>query len=98
MQIHELQPDGEDAIRIGKLYLVDLAGSESILRYAWGCRTACTACQGTHCGPLFAGFMTWQCACRSGATDERAKEAGLINKSLSALGRVINAIVDKTVL
>jgi hypothetical protein len=32
-QIHELQPDGEDAIRIGKLYLVDLAGSESILRY-----------------------------------------------------------------
>jgi hypothetical protein len=42
--------------------------------------------------------MTWQCACRSGATDERAKEAGLINKSLSALGRVINAIVDKTVI
>jgi hypothetical protein len=42
--------------------------------------------------------ITWRCACRSGATDERAKEAGLINKSLSALGRVINAIVDKTVL
>lgn len=42
--------------------------------------------------------MTWQDARRSGATDERAKEAGLINKSLSALGRVINAIVDKTVL
>lgn len=35
--------------------------------------------------------------CRSGATEERAKEAGSINKSLSALGRVINAIVDKTV-
>lgn len=33
VQIHEMQ-NGEDAIRIGKLYLVDLAGSESIFRQA----------------------------------------------------------------
>ena len=29
-------------------------------------------------------------------TGERLKEAGMINKSLSALGNVINALVDKT--
>ena len=32
--------------------------------------------------------------CRSGAVDVRAKEAGLINKSLLTLGRVINALVE----
>ncbi|KAI9733056.1 MAG: kinesin motor protein cin8 [Cirrosporium novae-zelandiae] len=32
---------------------------------------------------------------RSGATHKRAAEAGLINKSLLTLGRVINALVDK---
>ena len=31
---------------------------------------------------------------RSGAVDARAKEAGLINKSLLTLGRVINALVE----
>jgi hypothetical protein len=56
MQIHELQPDGEDAIRIGKLYLVDLAGSESILRYALGCRSAWSVCWSV-CGRLLlAGY------------------------------------------
>ena len=34
--------------------------------------------------------------CRSGAVDARAKEAGLINKSLLTLGRVITALVEKT--
>ena len=33
---------------------------------------------------------------RSGAVDARAKEAGLINKSLLTLGRVITALVEKT--
>lgn len=33
---------------------------------------------------------------RSGAENKRAAEAGLINKSLLTLGRVINALVDKT--
>ena len=32
--------------------------------------------------------------CRSGAVDQRAKEAGLINKSLLTLGRVITALVE----
>lgn len=32
---------------------------------------------------------------RSGATGQRGREAGSINKSLSALGRVINALVEK---
>ena len=31
---------------------------------------------------------------RSGAVDARAKEAGLINKSLLTLGRVITALVS----
>ena len=31
---------------------------------------------------------------RSGAVDQRAKEAGLINKSLLTLGRVITALVE----
>ena len=34
---------------------------------------------------------------RSGAKDKRAKEAGAINTSLVALGRVITALVDKSV-
>lgn len=34
--------------------------------------------------------------CRSGATEARAKEAGLINKSLLTLGRVITALVENS--
>lgn len=33
---------------------------------------------------------------KSGATDKRAKEAGMINQSLLTLGRVINSLVDKS--
>lgn len=33
---------------------------------------------------------------RSGATNSRAREAGMINASLLALGRVINQLVDKS--
>ena len=33
---------------------------------------------------------------RSGAENKRAKEAGMINQSLLTLGRVINALVDKS--
>ncbi|MCL6404059.1 hypothetical protein EXT66_22780, partial [Pectobacterium carotovorum subsp. carotovorum] len=33
---------------------------------------------------------------RSGAENKRAQEAGLINKSLLTLGRVINALVDRS--
>ena len=33
---------------------------------------------------------------RSGAENKRAVEAGLINKSLLTLGRVINALVDRS--
>ncbi|KAJ3173700.1 kinesin motor protein cin8 [Geranomyces variabilis] len=33
---------------------------------------------------------------RSGALDRRAKEAGMINQSLLTLGRVINALVDRS--
>lgn len=33
---------------------------------------------------------------KSGADNKRAREAGMINQSLLALGRVINALVDKT--
>lgn len=34
--------------------------------------------------------------CRSGAVDVRAKEAGVINKSLLTLGRVITALVEQS--
>ena len=37
-----------------------------------------------------------ECVGRSGAKDVRAKEAGKINQSLLTLGRVINALVEKT--
>ena len=33
---------------------------------------------------------------RSGAENKRAKEAGMINQSLLTLGRVINALVEKS--
>jgi kinesin family protein 11 len=33
---------------------------------------------------------------RSGATESRAREAGMINQSLLTLGRVINALVEKS--
>lgn len=36
------------------------------------------------------------CTFRSGAVDVRAKEAGLINKSLLTLGRVITALVEQS--
>ncbi len=35
-----------------------------------------------------------ECVGRSGAKNERAREAGNINQSLLTLGRVINALVD----
>ncbi len=59
----EVDADGEEIIKVGKLNLVDLAGSE--------------------------------CVGKSGAKNERAKEAGKINKSLLTLGRVINELVKK---
>ena len=36
LQVHmrEMTPDGEEVIKIGKLYLVDLAGSENVSRCA----------------------------------------------------------------
>lgn len=62
----EVNLEGEDIIRIGKLNLVDLAGSENIQR--------------------------------SGTSHikDRTKEAGIINQSLLTLGRVINALVEKS--
>ena len=32
--MREMTPDGEEVIKIGKLYLVDLAGSENVSRCA----------------------------------------------------------------
>ncbi|KAI7844763.1 hypothetical protein COHA_001645 [Chlorella ohadii] len=62
VSVREVTPEGDEVIRVGKLYLVDLAGSENITR--------------------------------SGAVEQRAKEAGNINKSLLTLGRVITALVE----
>ncbi|KAL4443980.1 hypothetical protein ABPG75_011717 [Micractinium tetrahymenae] len=62
VSVREVTPEGDEYIRVGKLYLVDLAGSENITR--------------------------------SGAVEQRAKEAGNINKSLLTLGRVITALVE----
>ena len=35
LQVHmrEMSPEGEEVIRVGKLYLVDLAGSENVNRW-----------------------------------------------------------------
>ena len=51
------------------------------------------ASKGTACNLLSDQFF---CICRSGAVDVRAKEAGLINKSLLTLGRVITALVEQS--
>ena len=37
-----------------------------------------------------------ECVAKSGAKNKQAKEAGKINKSLLTLGRVINALVEKS--
>ena len=44
VHMRETAPDGEEVIKIGKLYLVDLAGSENISRQV-------TGCQGEESGP-----------------------------------------------
>ncbi|CCG80844.1 Putative uncharacterized protein [Taphrina deformans PYCC 5710] len=64
VHIKQTSTEGEDMLRVGKLYLVDLAGSENVGR--------------------------------SGAENKRAREAGMINQSLLTLGRVINALVDRS--
>ena len=38
--------------------------------------------------------LSSECVGRSGAKDDRAREAGSINQSLLTLGRVITALVD----
>ncbi|GMH33373.1 hypothetical protein BSKO_01207 [Bryopsis sp. KO-2023] len=64
IRMKDVNKDGEDVFKTGKLNLVDLAGSEDISR--------------------------------SGANQERAREAGSINQSLLTLGRVINALVNNS--
>lgn len=34
VSVREVTPEGDEYIRVGKLYLVDLAGSENITRWA----------------------------------------------------------------
>jgi hypothetical protein len=36
VSVREVTPEGDEVIRVGKLYLVDLAGSENITRWAGG--------------------------------------------------------------
>jgi len=42
VSMREVTPEGDEYIRVGKLYLVDLAGSENITRWVgrggWGLR------------------------------------------------------------
>ena len=64
LHMKEVNPEGADFLKVGKLNLVDLAGSE--------------------------------CVGRSGALDQRAREAGNINQSLLSLGRVITALVERS--
>ncbi|OUM58461.1 hypothetical protein PIROE2DRAFT_66605 [Piromyces sp. E2] len=63
IEASEVDSDGQEHIRAGKLHLVDLAGSER--------------------------------QTKTGATGDRLKEATKINLSLSALGNVISALVDR---
>lgn len=37
VSVREVTPEGDEYIRVGKLYLVDLAGSENITRWARAC-------------------------------------------------------------
>ena len=99
-QVHipETNAEGQEVIKTGKLWLVDLAGSENISRRASVrlCLQQCYATP-THKRPTQTTLLHPQpqgLCCRSGAVDVRAKEAGLINKSLLTLGRVINALVE----
>ena len=63
IEASEVDSEGQEHIRAGKLHLVDLAGSER--------------------------------QTKTGATGDRLKEATKINLSLSALGNVISALVDR---
>jgi len=54
MQVHmrEMSPEGEEVIRVGKLYLVDLAGSENVNRQATCIRMQpCKVCIRSQCVP-----------------------------------------------
>lgn len=68
----------------GNLYLVDLAGSEK------ASPSACSSCICKQAGVI---KLISQVG-KTGATGQTLEEAKKINKSLSALGMVINSLTD----
>ena len=95
IMMRETSAEGEDLIKRGTLNLVDLAGSENIgRRFTPSIITIDLSNATINYKPLASKPYTTDDNMRSGAKDERKKEAGMINQSLLTLGRVITALTD----
>lgn len=78
------------AAKSGKLYLVDLAGSEKVKKKKYKYMSLSLSNHTNICIILQVG--------KTGASGQTLEEAKKINKSLTALGMVINALTDGKVI
>ena len=78
----------DGSAKVGRLYLVDLAGSEKV-----GGRPSRA---GGRCGdgPVADAVSSGRQVGKTGASGQTLEEAKKINKSLTSLGMVINALTD----
>jgi kinesin family protein 11 len=95
----ETTPEGEELMKCGKLNLVDLAGSENVSRSGAKDVSFIASCVflSRHAFELM--LRRKQCLDElligpKFCLQNRAREAGEINKSLLTLGRVITALVE----
>jgi kinesin family protein 11 len=94
----EVNEDGQEVVKSGQLNLVDLAGYVSLsLHLSLSLSLSLTHTYYLSLSLFFLFLFlsnSSECIGRSGAKDDRAREAGSINQSLLTLGRVITALAD----